>query len=337
MADYSIALWGPTSSGKTWFIHAFAKKLMEYADDKDFAYILEDRETDSRVPAQPPEIKGTQEIRDISWVFRREPKLQTEAHSISAYEHVINMRDDKGANVFNIDDYNNEMSRENVVSSDYLLVMLDPTSLDLAMPNNSNEQRQPAKRSDEIVTPKIEGGIGGEQVVNNVDFSGRDELDGKAQISRQDYAKKVQLLFETLAKKNKQYRIAICIAKIDQIGARYRDPWDLIRIYFGKDMHTFLKQYASMPQFKIETFSVSAFGFLKSSTKVEANYVVGDKGGQLKNRDGWEPYNVEAPLFWLFEEVERSRLENPSSGVLGKNIFGKERISKYIGYRINRR
>lgn len=316
--EYTIALWGPRSSGKTWFIHAFARKLLkDYVNDTDFTFDIRDAVSNVPIPAIPPsDIQGTMAIGDTTWLFSRNPKKTTESHKISAYEHLITVTDDSGDATFYIQNTNNDMTKQNIVNSDYLLIMLDPT-------RDPTHASKPISSSEGNSHRKIPG-----------------ELDGQpeepsSEISAEQYAEQLTLLFETLLieGKDKHYCIAVCITKVDQLGVRRRDPWEIIQLYFGRNMYDFLQRYSQMKdRFTIETFSISSFGFV-GSVRPEAN----NAGGKLKSSDHWDPYNVEAPLFWLFEMIERKKLHHPQSGVLGLSLFSKSRSDTYIPYKIKRR
>ena len=316
--EYSIALWGPTSSGKTWFVHAFAKKLaVDYMDDVNFSYEIRDAITGNPVPASPPEIDGTRTMYDVPWIFRRLPKIDTEAHRISQFEHLVNVRDDKGASTVGLMDIDNEMSKINIINSDYILLMLDPIQTQAAAQYSkisTSPQDEIETLQDSVTSPLSDNSIGDDKP-----------------LSSSEYVDKVVELFNTLVNEgqNRHYHVAVCITKVDQLGVRQRDPWEIIQIFFGRQMYAALKQYQNLAQFTLETFSTSAFGFLGN----QANY---DVGG-LKNKEHWMPYNVEAPLFWLFEKVERGRLLNTASGSIGLKVFGQDRQKMYIPYERKRK
>ena len=320
---YSIAFWGPPSSGKTWLIRALAKKFLDYADNEDFFFEIRDKETNTPVESSPPlDIRGTEGMSDKEWVFRRIAKQKTKNHLISEYEHHINVRDDKGAATFDLYDDEHESTRLNLANSDYILVMLDPTLLD--------KNKPPSPEEPNLTTSA--------DILDNGNYPNK-TLASATRISKSQYADRVRLLFDTLisADSGRQYHIAICVTKVDTLGVRGRDPWELISMFFGKEMATLVKQYAQNPCFVIETFSISAFGFIRSQNLIPNSARKTEDGSDtLLKPDQWRPYNVDAPFFWLFEHIERERLKNKASGVFGSLFFNNERLEQYIPYPIRR-
>jgi len=155
-------------------------------------------------------------------------------------------------------------------------------------------------------------------------------------ISPSLYAEKIRNLFETMNLSSGSQRfIAVCITKIDQLGARQRDPWEIINIYFGNDLYKILNQYRSFTNLSIQTFSTSAFGFLPT-VKREPNY--DPSTGTLRSPDLWEPYNVASPFFWIFENIERRRIMKFAyDSFLQKLLFRNDRLKNYIPYPVKRK
>lgn len=304
-----IAMWGPTGTGKTWFINAFGRKLKDYQDDPDFFYELlegdnilhevlqnsQQEKTEIPVSVKPSEtknIKATEDIQDHVWIFRRRSKKTTTAHSVSSFSHAIHVADNKGQNTIELK--NNRAVINLVNSANFIVMMLDPTKLST-----------------------VSGDLG-------------------SQISPSDYANVVDNLFQAfIVNPHSKRHIAICVTKIDQLHVKQRDPWELILMYFEKEMYEVLQKYNRNENFSLETFAVSAMGFLRDGTNMIPNYEVSN--GQLLNPGEWKPYNVDAPLFWLFENLEKQRLRRNNSGVLGKLIFQPEREKLYIPYPIKRK
>ena len=102
-------------------------------------------------------------------------------------------------------------------------------------------------------------------------------------------------------------------------------------MFFGRELYQMLRRYSSLPNFRIETFSTSAFGFLQSVPNYNA------ETGELKDVTRWKPYNVEAPFFWVFSHIERRRLERMSQSSFLSNLFAHQREKKYLPYLIKRR
>ncbi len=315
--EYSIALWGPAGSGKTAFIYAFARKLaIDYRDDPDFLYQLTDAMTGDLISIYLPEVHPTESMEDFSFVFQRIPKKITPSHETSSFEHIIHIRDNKGADTISIADDYYEMSRFNITSSSSLIIMLDPT-FDYSSTNKSQSKKDFLE--DEFLED---------------DFLYEPNPYEIHSMSGDEYYYRINQLFSVLRNegKDRHFSIAVCITKIDSLNIRNRDPWELIRIFFGGPLYDMLQKYQSLPNFTIQTFSISSFGFL--GRKPNFDPVTND----LKNQERWLPYNVEAPLFWLFDQIERRRLaEITQRQTFIMKMFTSDLSKHYIPYKIKRR
>ncbi len=124
----------------------------------------------------------------------------------------------------------------------------------------------------------------GNDLFSNNDPNKTMEADRIDQEKYADYIMQLGSLIETAQSSdgNKRY-IAICITKLDTIGLRH-DPWKLIRMFFGNNMYQVLKRHKN--KIRLEVFATSSIGF---------------EFDEMINL--WQPFNVVAPLFWLFNEI----------------------------------
>lgn len=310
-----IALWGPTGSGKTWLVQSFARRLQELtARDKDFTYALVNEAGQPIYATNPPPVGGTRRIEDHIWFFYRRPKGVTKAQILSAHAHSINVHDDRGLSTVELVERATVMS---ITQSPYVLLMLDPTLLPQiriqltgSPPDSTPTPDQQLLNTESINAPSSDAG-------------------SQAQIQTQgDYAEKVALLLQTLVEEPKEERcVAVCLTKLDLLGVKKRSPWQLIEAYFGSSMHQILESYKR--EIEMEAFSISAAGFAdgKPNWNRQTN--------EVDFPDKWKPYNVEAPFFWLFDKIERRRL-NSSGKMLNRALFRDDRLKHYIPYPINR-
>jgi len=149
--------------------------------------------------------------------------------------------------------------------------------------------------------------------------------------TQNEYAQITTKALELLTHSPRKGRsVAICVTKVDLLGVQGRDPWQLIEAYFGQDMLMQLRNFQA--HLLMETFAVSAAGFLESSGR-QPNYDLVNKS--LLASDQWNPHNVEAPFFWMFENIERQRLAKNSNRIV-RSLFGKSRQKEYIPYVIRR-
>jgi hypothetical protein len=148
--------------------------------------------------------------------------------------------------------------------------------------------------------------------------------------SQEQYKNDIKALLDRLRKRHTY--IAVCVTKIDSLGV-YRDPESLIEAYFGAEMFRLLESYRNARQhITMEYFSVSAMGYLDPNRQVP-NF--DPMKGELQDANRWEPYRVESPFFWLFNEMEKERLRN-TSGFLGL-FFRGDRLAGHLPYPVRRK
>lgn len=147
------------------------------------------------------------------------------------------------------------------------------------------------------------------------------------------YESMVKDLLESLEKPsngNKRY-IAACITKIDMLKTKRPDPAEDLIMYFGPGMDEVFRRHTKSKDVEFKLFSISSYGFLKDGKTPNYNHETQD----LRDPMFWNPINVEQPFFWLFEKVERDRLERFSNG-LSKFLYLDERRKNYRGYPKNK-
>lgn len=309
-----IALWGPHASGKTWYIQAFGKKLKEFSNDPDFSYDLFEgdealyellKENKSSPKIEIPINIGADDVKAVRPTEGQVDKIwvfRRQGKSPSL-KHKVSSHAHKIHLVDNKGQDTIELKLNDVVinivkSSDALVLMLDPT------------------RVSTFTGPKL----GNEEITYDP----------------HQYTDLVSSLFQhlTASPKSKRY-IAVCVSKIDQLAVKQRDPWELIQMYFGQQMCDLLKEFAKPSNIELETFAISAVGFYIENMELKANYHIATSS--IAHPDNWKPYNVEAPLFWLFDKIERENLDDQNVSLLSKLLFQPERAKQYISYPIQRK
>jgi hypothetical protein len=310
---YNIALWGPTRSGKTWLMKSFGKTLTRYTNkDPEFAYHIIDPEGHSLQLFKAPENEATINVDDIAWLFFRKPKINTGAHSISAHTHTIWLHDAPGSKLEELKD---PVIVSGLRNADGVLILLDPNLL-----SSTRLSGQVQTQQDDLIAQLAQGGQG----------ASTPSMDSGL-YTQNEYTQITTKALELLSHSPREGRgVAICVTKMDLLGVQGRDPWQLIEAYFGQDMLMQLRSFQA--HLLMETFAVSAAGFLESSGR-QPNYDWENQA--LLAPDQWNPHNVEAPFFWMFEKIERQRLAKNSNGIV-RSLFGKSRQKDYIPYVIRR-
>ena len=134
-----------------------------------------------------------------------------------------------------------------------------------------------------------------------------DDLSYHGGFTRREYTDVVSKLCTFLENRKKTIHLAFCLMKSDTLrGYSRRTAITVIENIFGKEMSELIKSQNSA-----RAFTTSSFGFHPVNPK------------------DWEPFGVEFPFFWIFETMERAKLEQDTSGV---NIFRRNNLSQYIPY-----
>jgi hypothetical protein len=270
-----IALWGVTGSGKTWLIHALARELAWYTDkDPDFSYSLKDSEDQYIRSLHAPtaeKIAATLEGEDHLWIFERKAKENktSRSHQVSSHAHQILIHDNPGKDLKDaLDEY--APDNDSMVSRILKLSRNIIILLDhTTLPDPKNEKS--ASSSENI-------------------------------FSKTDYERLIGTLVDIVTSNNTNVRLAVCVSKADTIKIHL--PTDeYIRVMFGDGVMRAFSSSLVTKQF----FRISSVGVLRSADgRKKSN--IDDNSTGLKDETRWNPVNVAAPFFWLFESIERERI-----------------------------
>jgi len=300
--ETSIAVWGPTNSGKDWLFRGFAKELEFYNSRyDDFLFDLyEDTEDGPRpvLAAPPHDIAPTSREKDYVYHFRRKVLKQDEAHLLSSHLHKINFHNNAGENLLGatISQSRYESAVIPILRSKYLLIVLDGARSTPDANTTDNE--------------------------NNLD---RDQLDiaKRPGLGKEDYLRVLTMLMQLLSDSSMTDRqLAICMTKMDTTGLGGSNPWSQLEIVFGQRIHKLISRFRTT--FNIEVFATSAAGYYFDSNGIrKSNF----DGGQIADIDNWNPVNCAAPFFWIFQTMEIEKIR------ISSNFFNRDyNLGKYLKY-----
>lgn len=284
--EITIAFWGPTGAGKTWLMKAFQKELDYYnEEDPEFEYTL----TAVNPPLVVASLDNIPNIgpRTAEWTFERRPKKKSRKHNISSiFRYHIELQDDKGANTLemlqNPQVYLQTYAR--ISLADCVIAALDPTLL-------------PAAEASPVMLYTFES-VYAQQSMNRPGFEA-------IIIDRVGYAQLISTLCGLIVKNqsvDRKKHLALCVTKIDWSRLRGREPKQVLELLFGRDM---LYAYAVHENsLSIESFVTSAGGYFRGESNVDPST------GDLKYPNNWDPYNVAASFFWLFESLEKEKVDS---------------------------
>jgi hypothetical protein len=311
-----IALWGPTGSGKTWLIRSFGKALFNMSNkDPLFNYYILDGSGQRIDIFKPPIQQATEDPYDVIWQFRREIKTQNNAKHVNCQAHTIIVHDAKGEALISLQD---NVVKFGIEDSEHVLMMLDFTRLtDFTI--QTNQASSTVQGGFAKLIPQS-GGSGSQQPASST-----------AGFTRADYTQFVTNILQTLTNPIKpNRRVAICLSKMDQLKIQGREPWRLVEMLFGSDMKAQLEYFSRM--LTLDVFPLSAVGYIGTGSERKSNLHQTSSGNwEIMDPGQWQPEGVEAPFFWLFDHVERQRLQNNGEGIV-KFLYQGTRQKEYIKY-----
>jgi hypothetical protein len=113
--------------------------------------------------------------------------------------------------------------------------------------------------------------------------------------------------------------LAICMSKVDLLDYA-GNPWVMLEYRYGQALRNLLERYRQ--SHNIEVFATTSAGYYYQKDKWVPNFA----GGLLIDTDHWRPVNAAQPFFWIFERIERERLQQ------GFFLFQKQNLKLYIKY-----
>lgn len=316
-----IALWGPTGAGKDWLFRAFAKEL-EFFNRTDNGFQFEIFEThpgdSTPMPliSAPPEQSPTPSFEDHNYQFRRTATVRDAAHQISAQTHDIILHNNKGSDLVNSLD-------DRVVFEDTFQVLLDAQSilLVLGIPEDMKgaEHTVPDVPASSPEPNFLDSEMNEQPIfpngITDAHFSGSPRW---INWSRTEYLNFMQLFLSSLGKSPRR-NLAVCMTKSDQLNYR-GDPMEILQRRYGDALRRLLEVHRH--NHNIEVFISSAAGYLKQDGRLMPNF----QNGSIRDLTRWNPVNTAAPFFWVFEQIERERLQK------GFALFRSGNKKLYIPY-----
>lgn len=292
--NVSAALWGPTAAGKTWLAYAFGRTLQnKYSREIDG--LVYELETVNKTDFSHQPNYPTAGTEVFAFKFSRSRTSENYSQSISSFRHEIQIFDNQGG------------------------MTTAPFESNSDFPSYLHEHNTAIL---DIVHADI--------VVIVLDPTNYRSYDDNKNFLKTEYPKLVRELIRYLEsdKYNRSRYYAVCITKADVIdGGVYINPDALIEMYFGEEMTKALK----IPDPKrIKTFTTSSAGYLIHNGREIPN-ISPDYGG-LADDENWQPYGVEFPFFWAFEEIEMQSLIERFQISWWQKLSLKRTLKKYIPY-----
>jgi hypothetical protein len=324
----SIAMWGPTQSGKDWLIRAFAKELSYYNEhDPDFKYELSELapddadETIYRVDP-PDDIAATPGREDQRFCFKRiDVRKKNHIYSNTQVHEIIIHNAAGGELVDSLSDqkaYN--AAYQALIHAKSIIITLGPPHLSL--PYKAEESFDQNNTLD--IPVDCDAGSHPEVKAFEEGLYSEDAMSGEWTVDQ--YLEFIDRLFQILPR-NVSRNIAICITKSDQ-GYYVGNPWTVLAQVYGPGLISLLKK--SMHQHSIKVFLTSAAGYIANRNnkgKEAPNFLE----GKLISAEKWNPVNAALPFFWIFQQIEMDRLRS------GPIIFRNDRMRSYVKYPESRR
>jgi GTPase SAR1 family protein len=307
-----IVFWGPATSGKTWLFRAFLKKVQLLNDIlKSQGYSLDVKEINGNRWESIPNIDG----------------LLTEATSDSMQSYYQIIRKTEKTSVSGIKTRVNTHSHE-------IWVFDNPGGW-------FQKQTQAEMKEDQ---KKQVAGVA--EAIRNAHYLVLALDSGKTTTGESNFAEDLKQLTSLVANTEGK-KIAACITKTDALGQQLVIPLynrdesqlkGLLTRSFGQE---YARQIdASLDILRrshdVKLFATSAVGYHEKDGKKIVN--LNETKTAIGNTAAWNPEEVEKPFFWLFDAIERQRIEylDPASRLfsflMGKDNILKTRREAYLSY-----
>jgi hypothetical protein len=269
---HHVLVWGPHGVGKTALISALACEMSWLNNNSEDGSKYELLDQDGQVVKNfwmDDYAFPTQYPRDYIYKF----KGNFPNRSLKAIEHQITVFDDKGSTlVETLSDLSNGIARLSIKNSRFLIAIIDPTIV------FESQKLSMLKSSDPAFLVK-----------------------------RSDYLDYLRRLISIMGQNTSERRyIAICMSKMDLLELRWKDPKILVELCFGESFLNDINWH-KRHNIVVQYFSTSAYGFFWDSNYNEfPNFDI--TSGMPKFKEEWRPWNVTAPFFWMFNQIEQETL-----------------------------
>jgi hypothetical protein len=246
-----IALWGPSQSGKDWLIRGFIKELNDFNRRKlPLQYSLYEVQSGIQKPvpivlAEPPVNIPTSETQQLQYIFKREPiptddPAERAARQISAQEHSFLIDNNKGA--FLVEALIDPIRFESIYG---MLLNAHSLILVLGIPKGELVETPDQPVFGALARPEN----------NNLSADALDIF-----WSRETYLNFIQRLFACLVS-GPPRNVAVCMTKVDQLGYKSSNSWDMLEYRHGSSLRRLLERHADYHN--IEVFATTSAGYIQ--------------------------------------------------------------------------
>lgn len=309
----SIALFGPTASGKDWLIRALAKEIerVNRGADNIFYYELMQVLRDGTVTpaiAYPPTgaIAATPYPEDFLYQFTR--RARNDRYQCYEHTHNIVIHNDAGsvivASVLDNDQF--MATYQNLLNARNLIILIAP-------PEGAAQGRPASPQTN------IEDGL--RELLKTIDSPQEPVYNDflPASVVRpwssSDYERFISLLFHALSNSTANIgrrNIAICLTKVDQTRVHRSDSEQVFNTMFPNLVRLIEMQRQTH---NIGFFQTSSAGFVNQTDNFgRIEQVPNIRGSNLLDEINWKPFGTTGPFFWIFENLEREHFSRHTGG-----------------------
>lgn len=308
----SIALFGPTASGKDWLVRALAKEIekVNRGNNNIFYYELMQVQRDGTLNpaiAYPP-TGGipTSDPEDFLYQFTR--RARNIRYQCYEHTHNIVIHNDAGSRLAAavLDNDQFMATYQNLLNARNLIIVVAPPE----KTNYGNQPNPQAKESNDL-----------EELLTSIyppqEPAYNDLLPASVvrPWSSADYERFIGLLFHALSSNDLNIgrrNIAICLTKIDQTRIQRNDSEQVFYSMFPN-----LRRPVEMQKqnHNIEFFQTSSAGFITRSDNMgRIEQIPNIQGSNLLDENNWKPFGTTGPFFWIFERLEREHFSRHTGG-----------------------
>lgn len=308
----SIALFGPTASGKDWLIKSLAKEMerVNRGANNIFYYELMQVLPDGTITPATADIPtggaATSDPEDYFYRFTR--RALNDKYRCYEHTHNIVIHNNAGsvlaASLLDSDQF--MATYQNLLNARNLIILIAPPE--------GAAQGRPASTQTDYKSELAE-------LLETIDSPQEPVYDDRLSSSvlrpwtSSDYERFISLLFHALNNRSiniGRRNIAICLTKVDQRKTQISNSEQVFNIMFPNLVRPVKIQRQNH---NIGFFQTSSAGYItQTNNSGKIVQVPNIQGSNLLNEERWKPFGITGPFFWIFENLEREHFARHTGG-----------------------
>lgn len=308
----SIALFGPTASGKDWLIRAFAREIEKVNQRRNnlFYYELMQVQRDGTlIPAIAyPPTGGIPTVNAEDYLYQFTRRARENRYECYQHTHNIVIHNDAGSYLVSsvLDNEQFMATYHTLLNARNLIIIVAPPQAT----SNRNQSKPQVRESNDL-----------EELLKSIDppqesvYNDSFPAAAVRPWSSADYERFINLLFHALTNNDLNIgrrNIAVCLTKIDQTRIQRSDSE---QVFYSMFPNLRIPIEMQRKNHNIEFFQTSSAGFINRSDEMgRIEQIPNIQGSNLLDENSWNPFGTTGPFFWIFERLEREHFARHTGG-----------------------